>query len=103
MDRIVTAAASRNLAMLPVVVGTPKWARLQKRSPASPPRGTATYSTFVGGFVARYGPNGTFWTAHPELRAQPIRRWQIWNEPNTTFFWSVQPSARAYVKLLGAA
>jgi hypothetical protein len=89
--------------MLPVVVGTPTWARIQKRETASPPRGTATYANFVGGLVTRYGPNGTFWAAHPELRPQPIRRWQIWNEPNTTFFWSIQPSARAYVKLLSAA
>ena len=103
MDRIVTSAAQRNLQMLPVILGAPKWARRHAKLGASPPLGTVTYSNFARGLVARYGPNGTFWAAHPELRAQPIRRWQIWNEPNTTFFWSDQPSAKSYVKLLRAA
>jgi hypothetical protein len=29
--------------------------------------------------------------------------WQIWNEPNFVRYWSVQPFAAAYVKLLAAA
>jgi hypothetical protein len=35
--------------------------------------------------------------------ARPIRAWQIWNEPNLTYYWSEQPFARRYVKLLWAA
>jgi hypothetical protein len=33
----------------------------------------------------------------------PIRDWQIWNEPNLTRYWTSQPFARPYVKLLRAS
>ena len=33
----------------------------------------------------------------------PIRDWQIWNEPNLTRYWSQQPFAKPYVKLLRAS
>ena len=33
----------------------------------------------------------------------PIRDWQIWNEPNLTRYWTTQPFAKPYVKLLRAS
>ena len=33
----------------------------------------------------------------------PIRDWQIWNEPNLTRYWTSQPFAKPYVKLLRAS
>ena len=33
----------------------------------------------------------------------PIRDWQIWNEPNLTRYWSPQPFAKRYVRLLKAS
>jgi arabinogalactan endo-1,4-beta-galactosidase len=33
----------------------------------------------------------------------PIRRWQVWNEPNLNYFWSSEPFADTYVTLLRAA
>ena len=33
----------------------------------------------------------------------PIRAWQIWNEPNLTRYWTSQPFAKPYVKLLRAS
>jgi polysaccharide biosynthesis protein PslG len=33
----------------------------------------------------------------------PIRDWQIWNEPDHTFYWRKQPFVRRYVALLRAA
>ena len=45
----------------------------------------------------------TFWGEHPELTAMPLRTWQIWNEPNITRYWSKQPFAGTYVRLLRAA
>jgi hypothetical protein len=54
----------------------------------------------MAALVRRYGPGGAFWTEHPELAAQPIRRWQVWNEPSLKDFWSRQPFAAEYVKLL---
>ena len=47
--------------------------------------------------------NGSLWTALPGLPRTPIRAWQIWNEPNLTRYWSSQPFAKPYVRLLRAS
>ena len=99
-DAVVLAAAREGLGVLPVVRGTPGWAA--GASEASPPRRTA-FAGYLRALVARYGPSGTLWDEHPELRPRPIRRWQIWNEPNLDVYWSKQPFARSYVKLLRSA
>jgi hypothetical protein len=105
-DPVVLAAAKRRLRVLPVVLGTPGWARIRqsprgaKLGRASPPRETKDFGAFLRALVRRYGPRGSFWQEHPELPAQPIRDWQIWNEPNLPGFWSVQPFARRYVRTL---
>jgi hypothetical protein len=102
-DRFVAAAAAHGLRVMPVVVGTPGWAALRAGDPYSPPRSPDTYARYLRLLVARYGPRGAFWSEHPGLARVPIRTWQVWNEPNLTIFWSVQPFARGYVRLLRAA
>jgi polysaccharide biosynthesis protein PslG len=104
MDAIVAAAAARGLPVLPVVHRTPGWAAAHPRNgPAATPKGTAAYTRFLTALVARYGPAGSLWAEEPELPRLPIRDWQIWNEPNLTRYWSSQPFARSYVKLLRAS
>jgi polysaccharide biosynthesis protein PslG len=100
LDAAVTTAAERRLTLLPVVLLAPRWDARQPGVFASPPRVPQPYADFMAALVRRYGPGGAFWTEHPELVAQPIRRWQIWNEPSLTDFWSRQPFAPGYVKLL---
>jgi hypothetical protein len=71
------------------------------KSRASAPRDVDDYVRYVTALVQRYGPNGTFWAEHPELPAQPIRVWQIWNEPQ--LHWQLQPHAgwhKRYGKML---
>ena len=102
-DALVLDAARRGLGVLPVVHGTPVWARLHGQDPGSPPRNPAEYAALLTSLVARYGPTGSLWTEHPEVPRQPIRAWQIWNEPNLTRYWNVAPWAPSYVKLLKAA
>ena len=101
-DHVVLAAAVQGLGVLPVVQGTPAWAG---GGPAEtlPPRRSADYGRYLRALVGRYGPAGSFWEEHPEVRRRPIRDWQIWNEPNITSYWSRQPFARSYVRLLKAA
>ena len=75
-------------------------------TPATPRRRRATRPTTPGVLtllVTRYGPSGSFWAEHPEVSRQPIRAWQIWNEPNLTRYWNVAPWAPSYVRLLKAA
>ena len=97
------AAARRGLGVLPVVHGTPDWAAVHAGDPASPPRDPADYARVLTMLVTRYGPSGSLWAEHPEVARQPIRSWQIWNEPNLTRYWNVAPWAPSYVKLLKAA
>jgi hypothetical protein len=102
-DAVVAAAAARGLRVLPVVQRAPGWARVEPDDPASPPARAATFAAFVGALVRRYGPRGSFWAERPDLPRIPVRAWQVWNEPNLTSYWSVQPFARGYVRLLRAA
>src|SRR5918999_1788108 len=102
-DRVVLAAARRGLRTLPIVHGTPAWARSRPGDAASPPRDPADFGRFLRALVGRYGPRGSLWRERRGVRRLPIRDWQVWNEPNLTRYWSRQPFARSYVKLLEAA
>jgi hypothetical protein len=102
-DAVVVAAAQQGLGVLPVVFGTPDWAGSDDSGESSPPRRTADLGRYLKALVGRYGPSGTLWNEHPELARRPIRRWQIWNEPNLTQYWSRQPFARSFVRMLRAA
>ncbi len=87
-DRVVQAARARGLSLLPVLIGTPAWARPagatnEMWAPADP----AQFAAFAAAAARRYAPLG-------------IHTWEIWNEPNATAFWRPQPSAAAYMKLL---
>jgi hypothetical protein len=99
-DEIVSASAQRHLALLPVVQIAPRWAARHPGQFASPPSDPQYYANYMSALVRRYGPGGSFWTEHPEYVAQPIRYWQIWNEPSFNTFWSDQPFAQDYVELL---
>ena len=102
-DAIVRRATRHRLAVLPEVHGTPPWAAVHPRRTGSRPRDPEHFAAILRAFVRRYGPSGTFWEAHPGLPARPIRRWQIWNEPNLKAYWSEQPFAARYVDLLRAS
>ena len=103
-DAVVAQAATHGLTPLPTVTFAPAWAARHPGNSNSPPQGADNYANFMTALVQRYGPNGAFWAAHPELPPHPIRQWQIWNEPNQPVFnWSDQPFARDYVALLRAA
>jgi hypothetical protein len=103
LDAFVAAAAQQRIDVLPVVLGAPGWAARNPAVPSSPPRDPADYAAFLTALIGRYGPAGVFWQAHPELRAQPIRRWQIWNEPDLGKYWAQKDWAPGYVRLLRAA
>jgi hypothetical protein len=102
-DPVVLAAAKRGLTVLPVLQGTPEWAALHPGEDASPPRDPADFARVLTMLVTRYGPHGSLWSEHPEIRRRPVRDWQIWNEPNLTRYWNVAPWAPTYVALLKAA
>ena len=103
IDRKVGAAARANIDVLGLVVRTPGWAATDAGNPFSAPRDPAAYAAFLRTLIGRYGPRGSFWAANPGLPRRPVRNWQIWNEPNISINWDVQPWQRGYARLLRAA
>jgi hypothetical protein len=101
-DEVVSAAASHQLSVLPVVLAAPRWDGSPKGNHVQPAR-DKPYARFLTALVKRYGPNGSFWSANPSLPVWPIRSWQIWNEPELNFYWDTANFAPSYVRLLRAA
>jgi Cellulase (glycosyl hydrolase family 5) len=103
LDLIMSAAAKRQVSVLPVVEYTPGWDATHPGNHASTPKSAAPYAAFMAALVKRYGPGGTFWSQHPQLPKDPVHMWQVWNEPHFTSYWTTQPFAPSYVALLKAA
>jgi hypothetical protein len=102
-DGIVEDTASRGLTLLPVLLDTPPWAAYDRQLPIAHPRNPSDFANYLTDLIKRYGPNGTFWTLHPDLPKRPIREWQIWNEPNLKYYWPSAHWASQYVALLKTA
>jgi Glycosyl hydrolase catalytic core len=103
-DRFVLDLARNGITVLPILFNPPEFrssrpARNAKDS-TYPPRSAAEMGEWAARLVDRYGPNGSLWSANPGVRPQPIRAWQIWNEPNLKVYWGGRPNARQYVSLL---
>jgi hypothetical protein len=101
-DRKVLAAARADVDVLVLLHRTPAWAALQPGQPFSPPRDPGLFAAFARTLVERYGPKGSLWREHPEVRPRPVRAWEVWNEPNLRVYWTKQPFMRGYARLLNA-
>ncbi len=100
-DRLFVAAAHRGLHVLPLLNGTPRWAT--GRDGALPTDAHA-YAAFVGAVVARYGPSGLFWRAHPTLDERLAPAWfELWNEPYFARPGHSVITAQRYAALAAAA
>ncbi len=108
-DRLIGGFASRGIAVLPVLFGTPSWLT---NDPEIPPVGSDRrkrgWERFVGQAVRRYGEGGTYWsTAYqrqfPGAQPNPITTWQIWNEQNGPKHFRPRPNVKKYATLLGIA
>jgi hypothetical protein len=109
-DSEVERAAQANIELLPFVVGAPTWAIPSATVPGTggakaparlPAKGTAAtaWTALLKAAVARYGPNGAFWSEHPLVPKHPISAWQIWNEPNFKYFVA-KPNPTEYGQLV---
>jgi hypothetical protein len=99
-DRHVAGAAAAGIGVLPIIYSTPRWVGI---GPSTLPVDSLIqrdlWEVFLGKAVRRYGPRGSFWSAHRELPYRPIRAWQIWNEENGV--WFTDPvSVSRYARLL---
>lgn len=99
-DLMYEEAAERGLSILPIPNSPPCWAVwIPTDCDERFPSGTSEYAEFVAQVAARYGPEGAFWDAHPELDPNlASRHIEIWNEP----YWatskeSMLPFSYAYL------
>jgi hypothetical protein len=99
LDLYMDALARHGLEPLPYVFGTPAWVASQpKHPPIDDDADRSAWRSFLTAIVTRYGPRGDFW--RNRAAKAPVRRWQIWNEPNFEFYWDPEPDPAAYAELV---
>jgi len=83
-DHLVAVLAENGIRPVFTVQTAPQWATGSPNpgTPPTTPQAIAAWQGFLKGAVQRYGPNGSFWRAHPGLPKEAVNAWQIWNEPN---------------------
>ncbi len=101
-DQFVGVAAQHGLTVLPTILYAPGWDAANNPGGIDYPMQPGPYSAYLTALIGRYGPHGSFWSSHPQIRPMPIRAWQIWNEENMSYYWR-QPFASSYAVLLRAA
>src|SRR5215210_7770003 len=103
---VVGALASKGIPVLPVISGSPAYAALNATTPpVDSPAAQQHWTEFLRAMVGRYGPNGKYWTdvypqQYPGASPQPIRAWQIWNEPNLPKYFTSLSPIDDYAKLV---
>ena len=100
-DRAVELAAIHGLRVFPFVWGTPPWLSEFPGIEPVTPHELLAWKSFLRRAELRYGPYGEFWSNNPELTPEPIRQWEIWNEPNIVTFGSAD--AEGFAKLVRAS
>jgi hypothetical protein len=107
-DAVVRLIAARGLRPFPVVLHAPDWAAkypgsiYATRRYGSPPSSPEPYARFVAALAGRYGPSGSLWADVDPAKRQPVRAWQVWNEPNLNIYWNEPDFQDGYVPLLRA-
>ena len=102
-DTLVAEAAKQNLKLIAIPNSPPAWATAS--SITAPTSGLALdgYIAFIKAAIARYGSNGSFWAARPDLPRSPVTIWDIWNEPWGNWSWDPGlPDPGAYARLFKA-
>jgi hypothetical protein len=110
-DDQLGALASHGIRTVPFVWGTPRWvADTTNEPPVNTPEQEQLWQEWLKAAVERYGPDGSYWAGDyqeeygADAKPQPIRAWQIWNEPNLQKFFvpskNLDESAPQYARLL---
>jgi hypothetical protein len=107
-DTIVAALARHGVRGAAAFVGTAPYTADPSAAASCPwamayPANLTAWSEWVAASVRRYGENGSFWRAHPELPKLPIRTWEIGNEVNSATFWCPGADPEQYAKVFSAS
>jgi len=113
LDPVVAGAAENGMEMLPFVYGTPQWAvgdclgleplQCQRIPPLASEEAKRAWQDFNRDLVARYGPDGTFWSDDSDEYDPPkvpITQWQVWNEPSSQSFFQPETDPGKYAELV---
>jgi polysaccharide biosynthesis protein PslG len=90
-DKIMTQATEAGLSVLGIADYSPSWDSVTSGAnytEHSAPTSAADYAAFTAQLAMRYGKNGTFWKANPNLTYHPLAGIELWNEPNLSSFTS---------------
>jgi hypothetical protein len=86
-DRQVKMAAEVGIRIFPFLYSTPDWVAPDRETlPVGSDWERWAWRVFLRDAERRYGPEGSFWEEHSRLDYLPIRKWEIWNEPNIVTF-----------------
>jgi hypothetical protein len=107
LDSEIRALARHRIQAQANITQTPRWnadtsivgAINCNRSSSWTPLDIGPYGLLVKAIAARYGPGGTFWRANPDLPAEPIARFEVWNEPNLRGGWCPNPQPERYADM----
>jgi hypothetical protein len=104
-DQILSQLAFAGLEPLVTVYGTPEiYAPEVSDAPNVDEKTFDAWADFLEAAAERYGSEGDFWTSftasNPDVEPQPIREWEVWNEPNSSTFWTPTPDPDTYAELL---
>lgn len=90
-EHAVALAAAHGMRVLPFAWGSPRW--VARELWLEPVRGwqLRAWAGFLRRAVRRFGADGEFWAENPDLPYLPIRRWEVWNEPNIVTFGRADP------------
>jgi hypothetical protein len=94
-DRLIRGLAKRRLQGLPDLLNNPA-----NYTPPISGSAAQSWTQFAHAAVARYGPRGSFWHAHPGLPKKPLRAWQVGNEPSLPKYWPTKSPVRDYARFL---
>ncbi|HEY1285972.1 MAG TPA: hypothetical protein VGF04_07770 [Solirubrobacterales bacterium] len=98
-DREVALAADQGIRAFAFVTSSPAWIAPVPRDEPANRHARRAWGSFLRAAARRYGSEGSFWRANPDLPYLPIRDWEIWNEENIVTF-SRRPDPRRYAALL---
>ena len=88
-DQLVTAARARNINIIATIGYTPAWANGGYSDHRYAPTSATQFGQYAGQIATRYAPQG-------------LHVYEIWNEPNISY-WQPTPNPAAYTAILCAA
>jgi hypothetical protein len=94
-ERSVALAAAHGIRILPFAWGSPQWVSRDLWLEPLSRWQLRAWASFLRRAVDRFGGGGSFWEENPDLPYLPIRRWEVWNEPNIVTFGRANPESFA--------